>query len=161
MVSLIKVIPLILFVEIIILFALFGIAAAQDLKSREVQDWLAILAWGVCALAFDKYFVLVFVGTWAIAELAVYLKKPFLAWGDVLWIPVFMAMVRASMGDFVASISVLVAMLIAQIHLAYQLKILKLSEKKINGSPFVYVMFLMLIGLYASWILYPMIGGLM
>jgi hypothetical protein len=132
--------------EIVIysILVLFLAAAYQDYKKREVSDVITALAWGCAAFVFDlQYFVLFFVGTWLVAVIFEKLKKPLMAFGDVLWFGVFASLVNYfGQNGIVFS---LIAILVAQLYLWYQLVWNKKAKEEVNGSPFVMVMLAMLV----------------
>lgn len=133
------------------LVAFFGISAAQDYTKREVQDWVTILAWAVSIGLFNMdWFVAAFVVSWAVAETVHhFFKATLLSWGDVLWLPPFFCLMMGQIGLTGAVIMALFAILAAQGMLWYQLEHLRIDKKKVRGSPFVLVMFLMLMATLA------------
>ena len=134
--------------------ALFVVAAYQDYKKREVSDYLTIIAWGLSAFVFNlQYFILFFCGTWAIASLCERLKMPLLAFGDVLFFPVFSGLlVYLGQNDILFSF---ITVLVAQVYLWYQLEWNKIPKEKVRGSPFVLVMLVML----GVAVIMKMVGG--
>ena len=130
---------------IIALFALFGFAAAQDWKKRAVDDWLSILAWLVAAFFLElEFFMLAFIAAWALAEIFEKLKMPVLGWADVLWVPVFACLISIVSGYYEAIIMVLLSMLAGQIVMWVE----QHFKKKPQGSPYVLVMFFMLVAFF-------------
>ena len=125
------------------IIVLFVAAAYQDLKKREVSDYITIIAWGLSAFVFNlQYFILFFCGTWAIASLCERLKMPLLAFGDVLFFPIFSGLlIYLGQNDILFS---LVTVLVAQFYLWYRLEWEKTPKEKVRGSPFVLVMLVML-----------------
>jgi phosphoglycerol transferase MdoB-like AlkP superfamily enzyme len=123
---------------------LFIAAAYQDYKKREVSDYLTIFAWILSAFVFNlQYFILFFCGVWAIASLFERIKMPFIAFGDILFFPVFSGiLLYLGQNDILFS---LITMLVAQVYLWYQLEWNKTPKEKVRGSPFVLVMLGMLI----------------
>lgn len=122
---------------------LFIAAAYQDYKKREVSDFLTILAWLASALVFDlQYFIFFFLACWAIASICERLKMPLLAFGDVLFFPVFSGLlIYLGQNDILFSF---ITVLVAQVYLWYQLEWNKIPKEKVRGSPFVVVMLVML-----------------
>ena len=144
-------------VPLIALFALFGFAAAQDWKKRAVDDWVSILAWGIAAFYLElEFFMVVFVATWAAAEIFEKMKMPILGWADVLWVPVFACLTSIVSSYYEAGIMVLLSMLAGQIVMwveqsAVMNMLLHFSyfpKKERRGSPYVMVMFFALIAFF-------------
>lgn len=135
-----------------VLYAVFGWAAAEDLTKREIPDWLAIVAWAMSAFLFElQFFLLAFVGVWAFAEFIEWKwHSKLFGWGDILWIPVFASLVSVISGIPDAILLIFISMLIGQLFMWYQINYMKLSKKKIRGSPYVLVMFLTLVVLFIS-----------
>jgi hypothetical protein len=126
------------------ILVLFIAAAFQDHKKREVSDLITASAWALSAFVFDlKYFVLFFAGVWIVAVIFEKLKKPLMAFGDVLWFPVFASLVNYFGQNGI--IYSLVAVLAAQVYLWYRLSWNKETKEKVNGSPFVLFMLALLI----------------
>lgn len=129
--------------EIIVCIVLFVAAAYQDIKKREVSDFLTILAWIASALVFDmQYFVLFFCVSWAIASICERLKHPLMGFGDVLWLPVFASLVNHFNGN--AILLSLIAVLISQLYLAYKISWKGEAKKGDYGPPFLAVLLGML-----------------
>ena len=121
------------------IFILFGCAAYQDFRKREVEDYLSISIWLFSIFAFPlQAFILFFVGGWAVASVMDKIKKPLAAWGDVLFFPVF-----ASLMGTQWLIGSLLALLAAQVYLWYRLEYSKELKENVKGSAFVLVMFLL------------------
>ena len=125
------------------IIVLFVAAAIQDYKKREVSDYITIIAWGLSVFVFNlQYFVLFFLGSWAIASLCERLKMPLLAFGDVLFFPIFSGLlIYLGQNDILFS---LITVLVAQVYLWYKLDWENVPKEKVRGSPFVVVMLLML-----------------
>ena len=136
-------------VEIILItiLILFIAAAYQDYRKREVSDWLTAVAWGLSAFIFNlQYFVLFFAGAWLLALLSEKFMKPLMAWGDVLWLPIGASMIQYMDGN--GLVMSLIAILASQVYLWYRTSWKNEPKEKINGSPFVLVLLIVVVVAY-------------
>jgi hypothetical protein len=117
----------------------FIAAAIQDYKKREVSDYITIIAWGLSAFVFNlQYFIFFFLACWAIASVCERIKMPLMAFGDILWLPIYFSLL-SYLGENGILFS-LIAILISQLYLWYGLKWKSETKEKVNGSPFVSIM---------------------
>ncbi|MCX8171313.1 MAG: hypothetical protein N3E47_05015 [Candidatus Bathyarchaeota archaeon] len=94
------------------LYALFGFAAWEDWKRREVRNFISIMTWSIAIFLFElRMFLMVFLIAWAVAEMFAYRNTPVCGFADVLWFPVFYMILEVvglpafwvSMGTLLAS----------------------------------------------------------
>lgn len=145
-----------IFISILILFIA---AAVQDYLKREVDNWITAIAWLMTAILFQNYplmlffFIVFFTGAWLVAELCEKLKNPLMGFGDVLWLPVFASLItfhpNGNVDYALAIVLTAIAILISQLYLRYQLDLKKLPREKVNGSPFVSILLVILTIAYA------------
>lgn len=116
---------------------LLGIAAAYDIKTKTIPDWISGLLWIVAAfcvfypnalaLACCMFGVLVLGNTLAMR----FYKAPFVEWGDVLIFPPFFAAQAACFGE--------TGLLLAVVSIGVNCVLI--SGKKIPFAPLVFLTF--------------------
>lgn len=163
--------PLMESMEIVIIsiMIIFIAAAYQDLKKREVSNWLTLAAWLLTAILFQGYpemlffFIVFFIGVWILAELSEKLGKPLMAFGDVLWFPIFAALIAFQPGDTIlyridygkAIVLAATAILVSQLYLWYRLKWERVAAEKVRGVPFVLILLIFTLAAGAAAFFFP------
>lgn len=129
--------------------ALLLYAAWSDIKKREVDDLVTVIAWAGYAIYTPeaKLLLIGFIVVWALGIiLERWQKVEVLGWGDVLWMPIFFAYLAWFFDVTTAFYLSLGAILAAQVYLAFLLHMQKDKRKKVRGAALVAFMALIYFG---------------